>query len=61
MPNPALHQIIHDLPDGYSEVSYKESRYGMTIERFNAGATVKIYAKELKGTDFILAASPEAL
>jgi len=50
---PALKQIIQELPDGYSEVAYKESRYGMTVERFNEGRSVKIYAKELKGTDFI--------
>ena len=53
MPSPALKQIIQELPDGYSEVSYKESRYGMTVERFNEGRSVKINAKELKGTDFI--------
>jgi hypothetical protein len=53
MPGPALKLIIRELPDGYSEVSYKESRYGMTVERFNEGKSVKIYAKELKGTDFI--------
>jgi len=49
----ALKQIIQELPDGYSEVSYKENRYGMTVERFNERKSVKIYAKELKGTDFI--------
>jgi len=53
MPSPGLKHIIQELPDGYSEVSYKESRYGMTVERFNKGKSVKICAKELKGTDFI--------
>ena len=53
MPTPSLKQIIQELPDGYSEVSYKESRYGMIVERFNEGKGVKIYAKELKDTDFI--------
>ena len=32
------------------EVLYKESRYGMTVERFNEGKSAKIYAEELKGT-----------
>lgn len=53
MASPALKQIIHELPDGYSKVSYRESQYGMTVERFNEGKSVKIYAEELKGTDFI--------
>ena len=53
MPGPTLKQIVQELPDGYSEVSYKGSRYGLTVERFNEGKSVKIYAKELKGTDFI--------
>ncbi len=53
MSNPTLNQIIQNLPDGYSEVSYKDSRYGMTVQRFNDGKSVKVFAKELKGTDFI--------
>ena len=53
MRGPALQQIIQELPDGYSEVWYDESRYGMTVERFNEGKSVKIYAEAFKGTDFI--------
>ena len=53
MASPALKQIIQELPDGYSEVLYRESRYGMTVERFNEGKSVKIYAEELNGTEFI--------
>ena len=53
MASPALKQKIQELPDGYSEVLYRESRYGMTVKRFSEGKSVKIYAKELKGTDFI--------
>ena len=53
MTSPELNQIINNLPEGYSEVLYNESRYGLTVERFNEGKSVKVFAKELKGADFI--------
>lgn len=50
---PTLGQIIQALPDGYSEVSYAERRYGMTVRRFNDRKSAKVFARELGGTDFI--------
>lgn len=41
------------MPTGYSEVLYHNIRYGMTVERFNKGKSIKIYARELKGVNFI--------
>jgi len=52
-PNVTLRQTIDALPEGYSEVSYEGNRYGMTVTRSNAGKSVSLTAKELKGTNFI--------
>ncbi len=48
-----LKEIIKAMPDGYSEVLYRNSRYGLIVERFNDGKSVKLYARALNGTDFI--------
>jgi len=45
--------IIKRLPEGYSEVFYDKIKYGITKLVFNNEKSFKIYAKELKGTDFI--------
>ena len=51
--NLTLRQTLDALPDGYSEVPYEGNRYGMTVTRFNAGKSVSLNAKELKGTNVI--------
>jgi len=48
-----LHQIILSLPPDYSEVSYQGRSYGLTRQDFNAGRSLKVFAEELGGTDFI--------
>ena len=53
MTRPTVKHIIQGLPDGYSEVRYEHSRYGMTVERFNDGRSFKIYARQLGGNDKI--------
>lgn len=49
----SLHEIIINIPAGYSEVIYKDKKYAVTRTDFNNGKSLKIFAKELGGTDFI--------
>ncbi|MDG1260589.1 MAG: peptide methionine sulfoxide reductase [Flavobacteriales bacterium] len=48
-----LSAILKNLPEGYSTVRYNEQAYGMTVSRFNGGKSMKVYAEELGGKDFI--------
>ena len=41
------------LPIGYVEVLFEQKKYGVTRSDFNQGKSIKIYAKELAGNDFI--------
>ncbi|MAW95308.1 MULTISPECIES: peptide methionine sulfoxide reductase [unclassified Leeuwenhoekiella] len=45
--------FLQKIPIGYSEGLYKDKKYGITRTDFNAGKSLKIYAEELGGTDFI--------
>ncbi len=49
----SLHEIIINIPPGYSKVIYKDKKYALTRSDFNEGKSLKIYAEELSGTDFI--------
>lgn len=44
---------IKKLPLGYSEVFYKNAKYGVTKSEFNQGNSYKVYASELGGNNFI--------
>ena len=48
-----LLELIRKIPVGYSEGIYNNIKYSVTKEVFNKGKSFKIYAKELKGNDFI--------
>ncbi|MBO6879122.1 MULTISPECIES: peptide methionine sulfoxide reductase [Winogradskyella] len=48
-----LLEKIKNIPIGYSEVNYKDKTYGVTRNDFNNGKSIKIYAEELGGSDFI--------
>jgi hypothetical protein len=48
-----LLDFIHKLPVGYSEVLYAGRKYGLTRTDFNNGMSIKVYAEELGGTNFI--------
>ncbi|WP_460217760.1 peptide methionine sulfoxide reductase [Psychroserpens sp. MEBiC05023] len=41
------------LPKGYSEVTFQHKKYGITRTDFNQGKSIKVYAEELSGNDFI--------
>lgn len=48
-----LTSIISKIPRGYSEVYYHNRKYGLTRTDFNGGKSIKVFAEELGGTDFI--------
>ena len=48
-----LLERIQSLPEGYTRVHFEGKSYGLTKTTFNEGKSFKIYAAELKGTDFI--------
>ncbi len=48
-----LCETIRRIPNGYSEVTFRGRRYGLTRTDFNAGKSLKVFARDLGGTDFI--------
>ena len=48
-----LKNIILSIPGGYSEVQFEGKTYGLTRSDFNEGKSLKVFAEELGGTDFI--------
>ncbi|WP_047550650.1 hypothetical protein [Psychroserpens sp. Hel_I_66] len=44
---------INNLPKGYSEVTFQNKKYGVTRTDFNNGKSIKVYARELAGNNFI--------
>jgi len=48
-----LLQKIKLLPLGYSVVLFDDKKYGVTRTDFNNGKSIKLYAEELGGNDFI--------
>ena len=48
-----MFEYIKKIPQGYSLVSYLGKKYGVSKKLFNKGQSVKPYAEELGGNDFI--------
>ncbi len=48
-----LLEKIKQLPVGYSEGVYNDKKYGVTRTDYNNGKSFKVYAEDLKGTDFV--------
>jgi hypothetical protein len=48
-----LLQIIQSIPLGYSEVQYQGRKYSLTRQDLANGRSIKVFARELGGTDFI--------
>jgi hypothetical protein len=44
---------LNKIAEGYSEGLYQNKRYSITKTIFNNGKSIKIYAEELQGNDFI--------
>lgn len=53
MDQPDFDARLRAVPSGYSEVWYRGRRYGLSRTDFNGGRSIKLYAEELGGTDFI--------
>ena len=49
----SLLKYIQVIPKGYSKVLYKQKKYGLTKTDFYGGRSIKVYAEELGGNDFI--------
>ena len=49
----SLQATILDIPVGYSEVFYRGRRYSLTREDLAGGKSIKVFARELGGRDFI--------
>ncbi len=48
-----LHEIILNIPKGYSEVYHNQRKYSVVRTDFTDGKSLKVLAEELGGTDFI--------
>lgn len=44
---------IELLKEGYQEVFFQERKYGLSKKIFNKGKSVKVYAEELGGNNYI--------
>ncbi|UZO79933.1 peptide methionine sulfoxide reductase [Aquimarina sp. ERC-38] len=48
-----LQEAILKIPEGYSEVFYDSRKYGISKTVFNQHKSLKVYAQELGGSNFI--------
>lgn len=48
-----LKSLIDKIELGYSELPYNGKKYGVSRKDFNSGNSIKVYAEELGGNDFI--------
>lgn len=44
---------LQKIPAGYSKVIFNHKVYGLTRSNFNKGKSIKVYARELGGNNFI--------
>ena len=44
---------VESIADGYTRSKYRGSTYGLSKKSFNQGRSIKVYAEELGGSDFI--------
>ncbi len=49
----SLLKYIQLLPQGYSTVIYRQKKYGVSRTDFNSGNSIKVFAEELGGNNFI--------
>lgn len=49
----SLLELIKKFPIGFSEAIYEGKKYGVTRIDFNDGKSIKVYAEEQGGTNFI--------
>lgn len=46
-------EYLNKIEEGYSEGSYNKKKYGITKTIYNNGKSIKLYAEELGGNDFM--------
>jgi len=46
-------KTIKAIPLGYSNVLFENKKYAVTRSDYNKGKSIKVYAEELGGNDFI--------
>jgi len=46
-------EYLNSIPEGYSIAYFQNKKYGLSKTIFNHGYSIKIYAEELAGNDFI--------
>lgn len=44
---------LRSIPLGYSQVLYQKRKYGVSRQEYNNGKSIKLYAEELGGKDFV--------
>lgn len=50
---PSLRAALDQIPEGYSHGLFQSRRYGLTKTTFSTGRSLKFFAQELGGPDFI--------
>lgn len=50
-----LKQLIDSIPEGITKIVYKSQTYSLIKNTFNTGNSIKVFAKDLSGTDIISA------
>lgn len=48
-----IFEKIKQIPLGYSEVLFEGRKYGLSRSDFNGGQSIKVFAEQLGGKDFI--------
>ena len=48
-----MREYINAIPTGYSLAYFQKKKYGLSKTIFNHGYSIKIYAEELAGNDYI--------
>lgn len=49
----ALEERLRALPRGYTQVWYQNKRYLLVCEDFNQGRSLKLWAEEMGGKDYL--------
>lgn len=54
-PNPSLGDLVDQLPEGWTRVTYRGRAYGLARTTRAAGGAVGVFAQELGGSDLVSA------
>jgi len=48
-----MRKYLNEIPEGYSIAYFQNKKYGISKTIYNRGNSIKIYAEELSGNDYI--------